>query len=256
MDAQQAASLLNELQTYNLSHWGFTLYRTDYDPPHEPQWIALVNALNQATLAEICNNEPPYDELTGELLPAPPADAPQNLQLLHQVCSAFHLDVRSNQELYGDADLNALRKIHLDELRHEHGVRTPPRDGGEPQLAAPVEKFVFLLADAEDLADGRREGWVKAVDAKYEAKQHESGRRARQHYWGWMKMELGACRVLWSDVKMMGEMSEVAPPSYEGARAAGVYEGMTASDSGAGPMSVSRFLDSSSFRDRVAGRCG
>ncbi|KAK0743626.1 hypothetical protein B0T18DRAFT_490307 [Schizothecium vesticola] len=83
-------------------------------------------------------------------------DALAKIHLQHKVCSTFHLDVRSGKTLYDGMDIDALRKVHLEELRDEYGVmdQVTLREGEEPAIAAPVEKFVILVADGEVLAGG------------------------------------------------------------------------------------------------------
>ena len=77
----EAEGFLTGLANRDLSHWGFTLYRTDYDPEHEAQWAKLLEAINQSTFKDIRN------ELftTGAL----PADASPERKLQQRVWETF-----------------------------------------------------------------------------------------------------------------------------------------------------------------------
>jgi len=217
MDPTHAQLVLRNLQSDNLSNWGFTLYRTDYAPENESKWTELVERINRAEYEDVCTEE----EDDGAISTV----APGSVQ--RRVWEAFKLDVRSDKQLYDGADLDTLRKVRTDELRESAGLGNDA-DAEELQLAVPVQSWVFLVADTEALNEGLQGGWIKAVDAEYKAEDHASSADGgfQQEYWGWMRVKLGVLNSVWMQLQVLsGDMEEIAPPSSGGPHAARVYDG-------------------------------
>jgi len=239
MDPTHAQLILQNLQSDNLSssHWGFTLYRTDYAPESEPRWTELVERINRAEYEDVCLQDDDDDDDNGGVVVAPPGSVQR------RVWEAFQLDIRSDKQLYDGADLDALRRMHKDELCGSVVVGGLSLSSGSDAAVVPVQSWVFLVADAEVLSEGLlREGWVKAVDAGYnkaaENNHHvmsddDGGDGFRQQqqqqqqqddddddddqYWGWMRVKLGVLNSVWMQLQVLsGEMEEIAPPPGSG----------------------------------------
>jgi hypothetical protein len=168
-------------------NWGFTIYRTAYDPPSEQAWQRLLQTIQTRA----------YEEALSITYSAP--DDPE----FQEIWSLFRLDARSDAALAG-LDMEQLRSVY------------DAGNGGEPMNADYPTHRVFLLADDEVLADVGAD-IVKCVDANYRAADYASQnpRLGGQRYFGWMPMKAGSAAELWTNLDMRF-IDEIAPLTIGG----------------------------------------
>ncbi|OAL04191.1 hypothetical protein IQ06DRAFT_199246, partial [Phaeosphaeriaceae sp. SRC1lsM3a] len=154
-------------------NWGFTVYRTSYEPSTEEQWQRFLEKVQTHAYKQ-----------TLEV-----ADASENDPYFLQIWSLFRIDARSHPALAG---------LGLDELRRLYNSG----DGGPPVNADLRSHRVFLVADDDVLSDVDT-FTVKCVEADYEASNHipRNARLGRQRYFGWMPMKAGYIVQLWKELE-------------------------------------------------------
>ena len=203
-DAENGWDILYQIQEAGLQHWGFTLYRTDYNPDNEERWARLLQQIQQLSFEEI------FGKPFGTAMPKKPSPASQIRQ---ELWDAFKTDVRSDEAVYNGMDLDALRAMHKEDIQNE-GVLLD--EHGEEDRYRLHQFYVFLVADEEVLTKGLDNGWMKAVDARYEAKDFNGNPRMPQFWWGWMKMKIGVSYNLWVGIEVHDEVCDMAPKTTTG----------------------------------------
>ncbi|KAK1756647.1 hypothetical protein QBC47DRAFT_377350 [Echria macrotheca] len=212
VSSDRAWEILYDVEQADLSHWGFTLYRTDYSPESEPRWARLIEEIEHKTFEEI------FGKPFGTPLPQKPSRA---TEIRQELWEAFQTDFKSDKKLYDGMDLDQLRKMHLDEIQNE-GAMVDVVDGEAEERPHKLRQmFVFLVADTDVLTTGLDEGWVKVVDAKYKAEEYfvkPNQRGFVQSYWGWWKIAIGVSHNLWARMGEDLEIDQIAPRSNNGAQ--------------------------------------
>ncbi|KAK4442822.1 hypothetical protein QBC34DRAFT_443872 [Podospora aff. communis PSN243] len=180
---------LFQIERHGLQHWGFTLYRTDYNPAHEERWTRLVEQIGHSTFENIFSK--PFG------MPKKPLPVPVT-KIRQELWEAFNPDVRSDEEIYARARLGCTAH---DAYRGgaEWGVFLT--EEGEKDSFKLRQFYVFLVADEEVLTTG----WTKGSE------------KMPQFYWGWMKMALGVSfSHLWAGMDVHEQMCDIAPPTETG----------------------------------------
>lgn len=209
LDAERAWDILHDMEWADLQHWGFVVYRTDYQSENESRWADLLETIQYRIFEEIfCK---PFGT-------PPPAKPSRAAQICQELWEAFQTDVRSDATRYDGVDLDKLRKMHRGEVEDE-GVMVSVDEVDNDYK--PRRCFFFLVADTEVLTTGLDEGWLKVVDAKYVAEDYQvrpnHPRGWTQQYWGWWKVALGVSHNLWFRLGEDREIACIAPRTTSGA---------------------------------------
>ncbi|KAJ4311762.1 hypothetical protein N0V94_007779 [Neodidymelliopsis sp. IMI 364377] len=159
-----------------LQPWGFTIYRTHYDPGSNQQWDALIQTITNGAKEAIRGNANSTDD------PAMIAKAEQ----------LFKLDTRSDSALLHGLALEQVRQLHLSGT------------GGQPMNTDRDRDpwRIFMLADEEVLKDPDL-GVVKCVAADYDAAAcvPRNPRFGPQRYFGWLRMSSTHVLKLWLELE-------------------------------------------------------
>jgi hypothetical protein len=171
------------------SVWGFTVYRTAYEPASELKWQALLDDIRADVVEQFNGRDGKYQ-----------AD-----HTTQRILSLFHLDIRSDPAVLDGLNMDDLRKVYKD--------------------ADWKERKFFLLVDQEVLDAPRKKpdkigykSWVKCVDVEYLASDWDNPRNKRagpQVCFGWMKLATSCVPQLWF---LLGSkwLDSLAPPVREG----------------------------------------
>lgn len=172
--------------------WGFTIYRTSYQPPDVTgaQWEALCAKIVEQMKAEIDLHAEPGEE-----------------QLAARLKNAFFLRKQSDPNLWQDKSIPELRALHMREARAQGDApegplfpedEEPYEDDYEdmkPRFAFKTYPGpeLFLLADAEVLEGPTRDAyfWIKCVLAEFDEQMERNplfDRSAISCTDGWFRM--------------------------------------------------------------------
>ncbi|KAJ0274839.1 hypothetical protein COL940_009109 [Colletotrichum noveboracense] len=201
--------------------WGFTIYRTAYDPATDAQWRTLLDKIRAQAVSEI-------DGYVG----AGEEDVAAQLKTL------FVLDARSDVALLADKTMDEVREIYKQAAVASRSCGNDyDNDNSQslPFMHDGPNQRVFLLADAEviEAVDQGSYFWVKGVDADFAERDlaktngapgaQGTGRAAAGVWSGWMKMTTRSVVDLCAEM-LVRDLASIAP----GARAADerpVYNG-------------------------------
>jgi hypothetical protein len=176
--------------------FGFSIYRTAYDPSTEQHWQAILDGIHADVI----------EQMTG------PDGTYQADPVAQQILSLFRLDARSDPDTLAGLDMEEVRNVY------KNG------NGGQPMNANDKVRRCFLLVDEEVIEEyqavSRTPGyrpWVKCVEVDV-ASDHvpRNTRLGGQRYFGWMKMAIQSVPQLWSMLGLKW-LSELAPATIGGA---------------------------------------
>ncbi|KAH7115425.1 hypothetical protein B0J13DRAFT_459618 [Dactylonectria estremocensis] len=169
--------------------WGFTIYRTYYNPESDEHWDMLLDALKRQTYLALgyYEDEDRYrddvERRADRYRWGFYQDQDEYMDDLKRLKERFYLDPREDLSLLDGLDVRRLREVCL----YEHPEVEKTMAGG---------RFRFILvADEAVLKDiARGEFVVKAV-----AYDWEEG----DDYWGWMRIPTGYLLELWHSLMLL-----------------------------------------------------
>ncbi|EUC28492.1 hypothetical protein COCCADRAFT_40990 [Bipolaris zeicola 26-R-13] len=156
-----------------LQPWGFTIYRTYYEPGSDQRWDELIQSITNGAKDAIRGNVKPTDD---------PAMIAKTEEL-------FKPDARS--------DPAVLDGLALEEVRQLYHNGT----GGQPMNTDRDPWRIFILADREVLTNPNL-GMIKCVAADYDAAAcvPKNPRFGPQRYFGWLRMSPNHVLKLWFEL--------------------------------------------------------
>lgn len=171
-------------------NWGFTVYRTAYNPSLDQVWQALIEKIH----AQVADGVNAYCGEEGD-------------QPRRHLISLFRLDPRSDLDLLKDADMDRVRHIYRESA------------GGAPMHGEEQTCFrLFPLADEEVLTGVPKSQFqIKCVQADYKAADYvpRNTPMGGQRYFGWMKMTTRGLLDFWSLLRVRN-LESIAPPTIGG----------------------------------------
>lgn len=174
-------------------NWGFTIYRTYYNPESDKHWDMLLDALKRQTYLALgsyddddeyrndverrfgLNKRGSYQDYQ---------DQDEYLDDLKRLKKRFHLDPREDPSLLDGLDVRRLREVCLDE--HPEAEKT---------MAGRLFRFVLVADEAVLKGIAKSEFFVKAVSYDW---------TEIWDYWGWMRIPTGYLLELWHSLMMSG----------------------------------------------------
>ncbi|KAK0391838.1 hypothetical protein NLU13_1337 [Sarocladium strictum] len=144
--------------------WGFTIYRTSYEPAEESdmQWKALIAKIKEQAAAEI------------DLYARPDVN-----HIVPRLKELFFIDEQSDPDLLSGKSIPELRVLHLDKARAESAAHSREEYFNQPATWPGPD--LFLLADADVLEGVTKDPyfWIKCVYALHDELEKSRPRNSR-----------------------------------------------------------------------------